>query len=61
MSEEIETAERYRRRAEQLRAIATSGLSLENQTALLSVAEEYERMADSLISRCKQQPSQEHG
>jgi hypothetical protein len=48
MSEETETALRYRKHAEELRAIAASALDPKTQTVLLSIACDYEHMAESM-------------
>ena len=48
MSEELDTAQRYRQRAEELRTIAADDKARANRTALLKIAADYERMADTL-------------
>jgi len=48
MSEELDTAVRYRLHAEELRTIAADRLSQENRDTLMSLAEDYEHMADTL-------------
>jgi hypothetical protein len=48
MSEELDTAKRYRQRAEELRAIAAADQTRENRNALLKIAKDYEQMADTL-------------
>ena len=45
ISEELETAARYRKRAEELRAMAENQPNAENRQALLNVAAQYELMA----------------
>ena len=42
------TAQRYRERAEELRTSAEAMSSAENRAALLSIAETYERLAESI-------------
>jgi hypothetical protein len=48
MSEETETAGRYRRRADRLRAIAAEDVRQENRDLLRNVADDFERMARDL-------------
>jgi hypothetical protein len=48
MSEELETARRYRLHAEELRVIAQGTLAEPNRHILLEVANDYEKMAKSL-------------
>jgi len=48
MSEELDTAQRYRVRAEELRAIAAEDLTHTNREALEKIAKDYERMARTL-------------
>ena len=48
MSEELDTAQRYRVRAEELRKIAADDLTHSNREALEKVARDYERMARAL-------------
>jgi hypothetical protein len=48
MNERLKTARRYREYAEELRVIAADKHVPENRTALLKIAEDYDRMADSL-------------
>jgi hypothetical protein len=48
MSEELDTAQRYRQRAEELRTIALDDKTRENRDALLRIAKDYEQMADTL-------------
>ena len=48
MTDELDTAARYRQRAEDLRIIAAEDRSRANSSALLKIAEDYERMAESL-------------
>ena len=48
MSEELETARRYRLHAEELRIIAEGMVAEPNRDALLEVAQDYETMAQSL-------------
>jgi hypothetical protein len=50
MSEDLETAKRYRQHAEELRIIADHKTSAEIRTTLLNIAHDYERMATSLES-----------
>ena len=50
MSEELETARRYRMHAEELRAIAGNKEMLPCQTALMEIARDYERMARTMES-----------
>ena len=48
MSEELDTAQRYRVRAEELRKIAADDLTHSNREALEKIARDYERMARTL-------------
>lgn len=48
MSEELDTANRYRQRAEELRLIAEDETSKEARSTLWKIAADYERMAESL-------------
>ncbi len=48
MSEELDTAERYRLHAEELRVMAEDKHGLENRKVLLGIAISYEKMAGSL-------------
>ena len=48
MSEELDTARRYRLHAEELRIIAQGTLAEPNRRTLLEVARDYEKMAKSL-------------
>jgi len=48
MSEELDTASRYRVHAEELRVIAEQDLRSETCRVLLKVAEDYEHMAETL-------------
>ena len=48
MSEELDTAQRYRVRAEELRSIAAEDLTHSNREALERIARDYERMARTL-------------
>ena len=48
MSEDIQRAIRYRNYAEELRLIAADKATPENRQRLISAAEDYDRMADSL-------------
>ena len=48
MSEELDTAVRYRLHAEELRTIAGDKLSPENRDTLMRLAEDYEHMAGTL-------------
>jgi hypothetical protein len=50
MSEELETARRYRSHARELRTIAKSRAAEPNRYVLLQVARDYERMARALES-----------
>jgi hypothetical protein len=50
MSAETETAKRYRRHAEQIRTIAQGRSQEQTRQALLNVARDYERMADTLLA-----------
>jgi len=50
MSEELETAQRYRVRAEELRTIAADDRTHANREALERIAKDYERMARTLES-----------
>ena len=47
MSEKLDSASRYRQRAEELRAIAEDTKDGRAKKALLEVAEEYDRMAET--------------
>lgn len=48
MSQETDTAVRYRQRAEELRTIAADDRTRENRTALLKIAMDYDQMAETL-------------
>jgi hypothetical protein len=48
MNTETETAKRYRRHAEELRTIAADKQAKDNRQALLRLALDYERMADTM-------------
>ena len=48
MSEELDTAKRYRQRAEELRIIAEEESALRTRSTLREIAADYERMADTL-------------
>ena len=48
MSEELDTAVRYRLHAEELRVIAVDKLSPENRDTLMKLAEDYDHMAKTL-------------
>ena len=48
MSEELDTAQRYLVRAEELRAIASHDRTHANREALEKIAKDYERMARAL-------------
>jgi len=48
MSEELDTANRYRQRAEELRTIADDESVRETREALLKIAKEYVQMAETL-------------
>jgi hypothetical protein len=48
MSEDLETARRYRSHARELRAIAKSEAAEPNRHTLLAVARDYEKMAKAL-------------
>ena len=48
MSEELDTAKRYRQRAEELRRIAADDAGSKNCEALLKIAEDYDQMAETL-------------
>ena len=48
MSEELDTARRYRHRAEELRVIADDDGSLQTRLTLKQIAADYERMAETL-------------
>jgi hypothetical protein len=48
MSEDLDTARRYRAHARELRAIATGKAATPNRDALLEVAKDYEEMAEAL-------------
>jgi hypothetical protein len=48
MSEELDTAKRYRQRAEELRTIAADDEGIRNREALLKIAKDYEQMAETL-------------
>jgi hypothetical protein len=48
MSEDLETARRYRAHAEELRLIAEAVEDRPNRRILIEVAKDYERMASSL-------------
>jgi hypothetical protein len=47
MKEDLESAQRYRQRAEELRAIAQATVDPNARKALLQVAEDYERLAET--------------
>jgi hypothetical protein len=47
MSLEIETALRYRTHAEELRTIAETDAHFQTQRVLLSIAKDYDRMAET--------------
>jgi hypothetical protein len=57
MSEELDTAQRCRLHAEELRTIAADRLSLENRDTLMRLAEDYEHMARTLEAIDKTNPS----
>ena len=48
MSEELETAQRYRQRAEELRVIAANEASREHRSALERIARDYDTMAETM-------------
>ena len=48
MSEELNTAARYRQHAEELRVIAADKTALSNREILQSLAADYERMAETM-------------
>jgi hypothetical protein len=48
MSEDLDTAKRYRQRAEELRIIATDDRTGENRAALERIARDYDRMAETM-------------
>ena len=48
MSSELDTANRYRQRAEELRIIAQDDSSKETSSTLAKIADDYDRMADTL-------------
>lgn len=48
MDDDIATAKRYRKRAEEIRTIADGMLDSSSRRILLSIAQDYERMAVSL-------------
>ena len=50
MSEELEAAQRYRAHAEQLRSIAADTADKTSRDILLQIADDYDRMAQSLQS-----------
>ena len=50
MAEELETAQRFRLRAEEVRAIAEESYDKSVKESLLKIAADYEKMADSLIA-----------
>jgi predicted kinase len=50
VSEELEAAQRYRMHAEELRAIAADSHDPKNRDVLLQIAQDYDRMAESLQS-----------
>jgi len=50
MAEELETAQRFRLRAEEVRTIAEEARDKVVKDSLLKVAEDYERMAESLTA-----------
>jgi hypothetical protein len=51
MSEELETAQRYRSHAEELRIIAEGMEDRLNRWILIGVAKDYDKMASSLEAR----------
>jgi hypothetical protein len=59
MSEDRETATRYRQHAEELRVIAVHKTSAEIRGTLLSIADDYDRMAASL--EAIEQPARARG
>jgi hypothetical protein len=61
VSDENETAERYRQRAEELRLIAANDSGAVNREAILKVAEDYERMANTLEARARRDDAQRAG
>jgi hypothetical protein len=48
MSEELDTARRYRQRAEELRTIASDDEGGKNRETLLKIAKDYDQMAETL-------------
>ena len=48
LSNELETAKRYRQRAEELRIIAVDDRTRENREALEKIARDYDKMADTM-------------
>ena len=48
MSDELETATRYRSHAEELRAIAADMLNPDTRRTVLNIANDYDHMASSL-------------
>jgi predicted kinase len=48
VSDELETALRYRSHAEELRAIAADMLDPNNRETILKIASDYDRMASSM-------------
>lgn len=50
MSEELDTANRYRVHAEELRVIAEQDRDTATRRMLLKVADDYDHMADTLVS-----------
>jgi hypothetical protein len=48
MSEELDTAKRYRQRAEALKSIAEEEVTPQTRATLRKIAADYERMADTL-------------
>ena len=49
MSDELDTAARYRLHAEELRTIAADREALQNRKILLNLADDYERMAETML------------
>jgi len=50
MGEELETAERFRTRAEEVRAIADEVRDRSVKQSLLKIAQDYEKMATALVA-----------
>jgi hypothetical protein len=48
MSEELETAKRYRQHAEELRIIAADEANRESRSALERIAKDYENLANTM-------------